>query len=102
MVVHDTPLRDVKLLEPKRHGDDRGWFAEIYNEEAFRRHGLPIRFVQDNQSFSQKNVLRGLHYQVTRPQGKLVRLLRGHVWDVAVDLRPESPDFGRHTAFHLM
>ena len=98
----DTPLHDVKLVEPKRFGDDRGWFAEVFNEQAYAEAGLPTRFAQDNQSFSRRGVLRGLHYQLGRPQGKLVRVLRGHIWDVAVDLRPDSPDFGRHAAFDLM
>lgn len=102
MIVHDTPLRDVKVVEPLRHGDARGWFAELYNEREFGPAGLPTRFVQDNQSLSRKGVLRGLHYQLERPQGKLVRVLRGHIWDVALDLRPESPDFGRHAGFDLM
>ena len=101
MNVLDTPLRDVKLIEAKRFGDDRGWFAEVYNEQSFARAGLPSRFVQDNQSNSQRGVLRGLHYQLGCPQGKLVRALRGHIWDVAVDLRPDSLDFGRHAAFDL-
>jgi dTDP-4-dehydrorhamnose 3,5-epimerase len=97
----ETSLRDVKLIEPRRFGDDRGWFAEVYNQHAFADAGLPASFVQDNQSHSQRGVLRGLHYQLGRPQGKLVRVLRGHIWDVAVDLRPDSPNFGRHAAFDL-
>ena len=101
MNVIDTPLRDVKILEPRRFGDDRGWFSEVYNESSFRAAGLPTHFVQDNQSFSRRGVLRGLHYQLGKPQGKLVRALRGHIWDVAVDLRPDSPDFGKHAAFDL-
>ncbi len=101
MTVIDTLLHDVKLIEPKRFGDDRGWFAEVYNQQAFAAAGLPTHFVQDNQSLSCQGVLRGLHYQLERPQGKLVRVLRGHIWDVAVDLRPASPDFGRHAAFDL-
>ena len=99
--VLDTPLRDVKLIQPRRFGDHRGWFAEVYNQQTFAASALPTRFVQDNQSHSQRGVLRGLHYQLGQPQGKLVRALRGHIWDVAVDLRPDSPDFGRHAAFDL-
>jgi dTDP-4-dehydrorhamnose 3,5-epimerase len=102
MLVLDTPLRDVKLLRPRRFGDSRGWFAEVFNESTFAEAGLPMHFVQDNQSFSVKGVLRGLHYQLGKPQGKLVRVLSGHIWDVAVDLRPGSPDFGRWAGFDLM
>src|ERR1700722_12710556 len=101
MQVYDTRLFEVKLLEPKRHGDDRGWFAEVFNAEVFRKAGLPDAFAQDNQSSSTKGVLRGLHYQLGQPQGKLVRVLSGHIWDVAVDLRRNSPDFGKWAGFHL-
>ena len=101
MQVLNTPLEDVKLLQPQRFGDSRGWFAEVFNQSTFSTAGLPTRFVQDNQSFSVKGVLRGLHYQFTQPQGKLVRVLSGHIWDVAVDLRRNSPDFGRWAGFHL-
>lgn len=100
--ILETPLRDVKLIEARRLGDERGWFAEMYNQQVFGEAGLPTRFAQDNQSFSRRGVLRGLHYQLERPQGKLVRVLRGHIWDVAVDLRPSSPDFGRYAGFDLM
>ena len=101
MEIVDTGLRDVKIIRPKKLGDERGWFAEVFNSRAFRDAGLPDRFVQDNQSFSGRGVLRGLHYQVGKPQGKLVRALYGHIWDVAVDLRPGSPDFGKWTAADL-
>ena len=101
MQVLNTPLEDVKLLQPQRFGDSRGWFAEVFNQSTFSSAGLPTRFVQDNQSFSVKGVLRGLHYQSARPQGKLVRVLSGHIWDVAVDLRRNSPDFGRWAGFNL-
>ena len=90
------------MLEPRRFGDERGWFAEVYNQRTFLEAGLPAAFVQDNQSLSRRGVLRGLHYQLGRPQGKLVRVLRGHICDVAVDLRRESPDFGKWAAFDLM
>jgi dTDP-4-dehydrorhamnose 3,5-epimerase len=99
--VLSTPLQDVKIVRPTRHGDERGWFAEVFNERSFAAAGLPHRFVQDNQSFSRRGVLRGLHYQLNEPQGKLVRVLAGHIWDVAVDLRPGSPDYGRWAGFHL-
>ncbi len=101
MQVIETPLRDVKLIGPKRFGDERGWFAEVFNATKYGEAGLPTHFVQDNQSFSARGVLRGLHYQLGKPQGKLVRVLSGHIWDVAVDLRRDSPDFGRHAAFDL-
>jgi dTDP-4-dehydrorhamnose 3,5-epimerase len=101
MQVFKTPLRDIKLLQPQRFGDSRGWFAEVFNQSTFAAAGLSTDFVQDNQSFSVKGVLRGLHYQLGKPQGKLVRVLSGHVWDVAVDLRRESPDFGKWAGFHL-
>jgi dTDP-4-dehydrorhamnose 3,5-epimerase len=90
-----TTLNDVLLLEPKVFGDERGFFLESYNEATFAKLGLPTRFAQDNHSGSRKGVLRGLHYQLTRPQGKLVRALRGEVFDVAVDLRRDSPQFGQ-------
>jgi dTDP-4-dehydrorhamnose 3,5-epimerase len=101
MQVIPTLLPDVKLLQPKRFGDSRGWFAEVFNTSSFASAGLPSNFVQDNQSFSVRGVLRGLHYQLGKPQGKLVRVLSGHIWDVAVDLRRSSPDFGKWAGFHL-
>lgn len=101
MQVLDTPLSEVKLVRPKVHGDDRGWFAEIFSTRTFAEHGLPTRFVQDNQSFSRRGVLRGLHFQLGNEQGKLVRAMTGHIWDVAVDLRPGSPQFGQWAGFHL-
>jgi dTDP-4-dehydrorhamnose 3,5-epimerase len=101
MQVLNTPLSDVKLIQPQRFGDSRGWFAEVFNQSTFSAAGLPAQFVQDNQSFSVKGVLRGLHYQLEKPQGKLVRVLSGHIWDVAVDLRRNSPDFGKWAGFHL-
>ena len=100
MQVIQTRLRDVKILSPRRFGDDRGWFAEMFNRETFAGLGLPGAFVQDNQSLSSRGVLRGLHYQLGKPQGKLVRVLSGHIWDVAVDLSGQgSPDFGKHAGF---
>ncbi len=101
MHVFDTPLCDVKLISPQRFGDERGWFAEVFNATTFANAGFPSNFVQDNQSFSARGVLRGLHYQLGQPQGKLVRVLAGHIWDVAVDLRRDSPHFGKHAGFHL-
>lgn len=101
MQVISTPLHDVLLLQPRRFGDSRGWFAEVFNANTFASAGLPSSFVQDNQSFSARGVLRGLHYQLGKPQGKLVRVLSGHIWDVAVDLRRGSPGFGKWAGFHL-
>lgn len=101
MQIGDTRLRDVKLLQPKRYRDERGWFAETFNADTFRTAGLPGNFVQDNQSLSISGVLRGLHYQVEQPQGKLIRVLSGRIWDVAVDLRRDSPDFGKWAGFDL-
>lgn len=101
MELIDTALHDVKLIRPKKHGDERGWFAELFNARDFAVAGLPVAFVQDNQSFSHRGVLRGLHYQVGQPQGKLVRAISGHIWDVAVDLRPGAPDFGKWTGVDL-
>ena len=101
MQIVNTALRDVKLVRQPHYKDARGWFAEIVNTLDFAAAGLPDSFIQDNQSFSTEGVLRGLHYQRRQPQGKLVRVLRGHIWDVAVDLRRDSPDFGRWAAFDL-
>jgi dTDP-4-dehydrorhamnose 3,5-epimerase len=101
MQLLSTALKDVKLIQPRRFEDSRGWFAEVFNQSTFAAAGLPSTFVQDNQSFSTKGVLRGLHYQLEQPQGKLIRILSGHIWDVAVDLRRHSPDFGKWAGFHL-
>ncbi len=101
MHILNTALADVKLVQPKRFGDSRGWFTEVFNQKSFAEANLPAQFVQDNQSFSTRGVLRGLHYQLGQPQGKLVRVLSGHIWDVAVDLRRNSPDFGKWAGFHL-
>jgi dTDP-4-dehydrorhamnose 3,5-epimerase len=101
MQILNTAISAVKLVQPQLFGDSRGWFTEVFNQKAFAAQNLPTSFVQDNQSFSTKGVLRGLHYQLELPQGKLVRVLSGHIWDVAVDLRPSSPDFGKWAGFHL-
>lgn len=91
-----TALPEVLILEPKVFGDDRGFFFESFNQRSFEEAtGLSRTFVQDNHSRSAKNVLRGLHYQVEQPQGKLVRVVSGEVFDVAVDIRPDSPNFGK-------
>lgn len=102
MKAHATPLEGVLLLEPAIFADARGHFFESYNRRGFREAtGLDPDFVQDNQSLSRRGVLRGLHYQLAQPQGKLVRAILGEIWDVAVDLRRGSPTFGRWAAFHL-
>jgi dTDP-4-dehydrorhamnose 3,5-epimerase len=102
MNVVATDLPEVLILQPKVFGDDRGFFFESYNERVFREEtGLEIEFVQDNHSRSGRNVLRGLHYQIRQPQGKLVRVIAGEVFDVAVDLRRGSATFGRWVGFRL-
>ncbi len=98
MKIVPTPIPDVLIVEPRVFSDQRGFFFESYNEKEWRRlTGLNTHFVQDNHSRSVKGVLRGLHYQIRRPQGKLVRVVVGEVFDVAVDLRKQSPTFGRWT-----
>lgn len=96
-----TSLPGMFILEPRVFGDERGFFLESYNERALAEIGIPERFVQDNHSCSQRNVLRGLHYQIRQPQGKLVRVVEGEVIDVAVDLRRSSPTFGSWEAVRL-
>ena len=103
MQVTKTAIADVLMIEPKVFGDERGFFFESYNEHAFRdATGLQLAMVQDNHSKSVKNVLRGLHYQIEpRAQGKLIRVIAGAVFDVVVDIRENSPTFGRWVAEHL-
>ncbi|MDX1573280.1 MAG: dTDP-4-dehydrorhamnose 3,5-epimerase [Methylophaga sp.] len=102
MLVTETKIPDVKLLTPKKFGDERGFFLESYNKKTFDDLlGLNSEFVQDNHSRSAKGVLRGLHYQITHPQGKLVRVTAGAVFDVAVDLRRSSATFGYWTGATL-
>ncbi len=96
-----TSLPGVFVLDPRVFGDDRGFFLESYNERDFAELGIDSRFVQDNHSSSRRNVLRGLHYQIRQPQGKLVRVVEGEVLDVAVDLRRSSQQFGRWEAVRL-
>ena len=95
MRVIETTLPEVLLLAPKVFGDQRGFFLETYHEVRYQQAGVAARFVQDNHSRSRRGVLRGLHYQLQRPQGKLVWVVRGQVFDVAVDIRRGSPTFGR-------
>lgn len=96
-----TELPEVVVFEPKIHGDDRGFFFESYRRDAFAAAGIYDEFVQDNHSLSVRGVLRGLHYQIKQPQAKLIRVLRGEVLDVAVDVRRNSPTFLRHVAVVL-
>ena len=101
MRFEETALPGVLIITPKIFGDSRGYFLETYNQRAMSEAGLPHTWAQDNFSLSQKNVLRGIHYQVTQPQGKLVRVTQGAVLDVAVDLRRSSPAFGKHVMAEL-
>ncbi len=97
----ETSLPGVLLLEPRVFGDDRGFFLESYNERMFADLGIHEKFVQDNHSYSSRNVLRGLHYQIQQPQGKLVRAITGEILDVVLDLRQNSPAFGKWESFRL-
>ncbi|MHB1245874.1 MAG: dTDP-4-dehydrorhamnose 3,5-epimerase [Sulfuriferula sp.] len=102
MKVMPANISSVLIIEPKVFGDDRGFFFESFNRRQFAEAtGLDVAFVQDNHSRSVKNVLRGLHYQIQQPQGKLVRVVQGTVFDVAVDIRKDSPNFGQHVAMEL-
>lgn len=96
MKIINTPLQDSYIIEQPKFFDDRGFFIESYNKKVFDDVGLDMNFVQDNHSQSAVNVLRGLHYQVEKPQGKLVRCVKGWIVDVIVDLRQSSPTFGQH------
>lgn len=99
--VIKTHIPGLCIIEPTVHGDHRGYFMEVYNQEDFRAAGIEAVFVQDNQSLSVKGTLRGLHFQKKHPQGKLVRVLSGRVFDVAVDLRKSSPTFGKWYGIEL-
>lgn len=102
MQVIPTEIPDVLIIEPRVFGDDRGFFFESFNEKAFNeKTGLDVRFVQDNHSRSVKNVLRGLHYQIQQAQGKLVRVVAGSIFDIAVDIRKSSPTFGQWISCEL-
>jgi dTDP-4-dehydrorhamnose 3,5-epimerase len=96
MLVEPTEIPDVLLITPKVFKDSRGYFLESFNNKH-----LPFNFVQDNQSYSEKNTIRGLHYQVVKPQGKLVRAIKGRILDVAVDIRKDSPTFKQYVAVEL-
>lgn len=101
MKVIETALPGVLIIEPKIFPDSRGFFVETYNKERYVANGMDVDFVQDNLSYSSRGVLRGLHYQNPHTQGKLVYVLQGEVWDVAVDIRHGSPQFGQWTAVTL-
>lgn len=101
MKIHPTELKGVVLIEPEIFSDARGYFLETYNARVFADAGISEKFVQDNQSRSNRGVLRGLHYQKEKAQGKLVRVLAGEIFDVVVDIRPDSSTFGKWSGFNL-
>lgn len=102
MNVVETSLPGVVIIEPRVFGDDRGFFMESFQRQRYQElAGIELDFVQDNHSRSSKNVLRGLHFQIKKPQGKLVRVVRGEVYDVAVDIKPESPTYGQYAGVVL-
>ncbi|MEO5909508.1 MAG: dTDP-4-dehydrorhamnose 3,5-epimerase [Pelobium sp.] len=102
MNILESPIKDLLIIEPKIWRDERGYFFESYNQKAFIAAGIKLEFVQDNQSFSQKGTLRGLHAQANpHAQGKLVRVIKGKVLDVAVDIRKKSPTYGQHFCIEL-
>jgi dTDP-4-dehydrorhamnose 3,5-epimerase len=102
MEIIETKIKDLLIIHPKIFGDARGYFFESYNEEDFRKQGINVKFIQDNQSLSNEGVLRGLHFQAPPyDQGKLVRVITGAVLDVAVDIRKNSPTYGEHIGIEL-
>ncbi len=102
MEIIETKIKDLYIIKPKVFADARGYFFESYNKDAFTKQGIPVEFVQDNQSLSNKGVLRGLHFQAPPfAQGKLVRVIKGSVLDVAVDIRKNSPTYGQHVSVEL-
>jgi len=101
MKITETKLSGVLIIEPKVFGDSRGFFKETFQAERYREAGIEYTFVQDNYSRSQKGVLRGLHFQITKPQGKLVSCPKGAVFDVAVDIDPESTTYGQYVGVEL-
>ena len=101
MLFIPTTIPDVIIIEPKVFADERGFFLESYQKQRFSEAGIPFDFVQDNHSKSQQGVLRGLHYQIQQPQGKLIRVLAGEIFDVAVDIRKSSPTFGKWVGEYL-
>jgi len=101
MIVEDFPLRGLKLVKPRIFEDDRGSLVEIYREDRYREAGIDVRFVQDNHSRSRRGTLRGLHFQTSPGQAKLIQVASGEIFDVAVDIRPDSATFGRWEAVRL-
>ena len=101
MVIYECPLAGLKVVQLKVHGDARGFFIERFHASSFKAAGLPTDYSQDNHSRSAPGILRGLHYQHTPPQGKLVGVIRGRVWDVAVDIRKDSKTFGQYHGVEL-
>ena len=101
MLIENTEINDVKVVNPLVHNDNRGYFFESYSLKNFKDNGLPTHFVQDNEVLSKKGVLRGLHYQLEFPQGKLVRSVVGTILDVAVDIRLGTPTYGRYAKVEL-
>ena len=101
MKVINTSIKDVKLIQPEVFGDERGFFFETFREDWFRKNIADVSFIQDNHSKSSHGILRGLHYQIKQPQGKLVRVISGEVFDVAVDLRKSSNTFGKFFGTNL-
>jgi dTDP-4-dehydrorhamnose 3,5-epimerase len=102
MQIITTPIPDLLIIQPKVFEDERGYFYESYSKDLFKKNGIDIDFVQDNQSLSQKGVLRGLHFQnPPYAQGKLIRVIKGAVWDVAVDIRKNLPTYGKHFDIEL-
>lgn len=101
MEVIDTPIKDLKLIESKVYGDDRGFFMETFRDNWFKKNVANVNFIQENHSKSTHGILRGLHYQIKQPQGKLVRVISGEVFDVAVDLRKSSDTFGEYFGVNL-
>jgi dTDP-4-dehydrorhamnose 3,5-epimerase len=101
MIIKESKLKDILIIEPKVFDDNRGFFYESFNREAYKKNGITVDFVQDNHSRSVKNTVRGLHYQINPGQDKLVRVTLGKVWDVVVDIRTGSPTFGQWESFEL-
>jgi len=99
--IEDSKIPGIKIITPQVHKDNRGYFLESFNAKDFKNLGLPTKFLQDNQSYSSNGTLRGLHYQLKYKQAKLVRVIQGDVFDVAVDIRQGSPTFGKYEGFHL-
>lgn len=102
MEIIQTEIKDLLIIQPKVFADTRGYFFESYNESVFKKNGIDVNFIQDNQSLSNAGVLRGLHFQAPpHDQGKLVRVITGSVLDIAVDIRKKSPTYGKHVAIEL-